>query len=160
MEESLVEKKPVKNYVDKQALFDNIVNWQDEVSEAKLAGIDPPIMPDSIGSAIMNIAYGLGSRYNFSGYSWRDEMVLDGILAATRAIPLFDRNNEKKNPFGFLTFVVWRAMVGRLKKENAEHAAKMSMLMDETILGYDTIDGEEDHGVSKANMIGVYSLND
>ena len=88
-----------------------------------------------------------------------DEMVGDGIEAATRAVVKFDRSHEKKNPFGFLTFVIWRAFVNRLKLEKKLHEDKMKMMLDENFDGYER--GEfDDHELSKSGMIGLYALND
>ena len=147
------------NYVDKEALYDDIVNWQDAVASAQAAGVEPPIMPNSVGAAILEIANGMATRWNFRDYSWIDEMVGDGIEAATRAVAKFDRGHEKRNPFGFLTFVIWRAFVTRLKLEKKLHEDKMKMMLDETFEGYER--GEfDDNELSKTGMIGLYALND
>lgn len=147
------------NYVDKEALYDDIVNWQDAVAAAEAAGTEPPVMPRSVGLAILEIANGMATRWNFRDYSWIDEMVGDGIEAATRAVVKFDRSHEKKNPFGFLTFVIWRAFVNRLKLEKKLHEDKMKMMLDENFDGYER--GEfDDNELSKNGMIGLYALND
>ena len=147
------------NYVDKEALYDDIVNWQDAVALAGTTGAEPPVMPRSVWMAILEIANGMATRWNFRDYSWIDEMVGDGIEAATRAVVKFDRTHEKKNPFGFLTFVIWRAFVNRLKLEKKLHEDKMKMMLDETFDGYER--GEfDDNELSKTGMIGLYALND
>lgn len=146
------------NYVDKEALYDDIVNWQDAVALAGTTGAEPPVMPRSVGMAILEIANGMATRWNFRDYSWIDEMVGDGIEAATRAVVKFDRTHEKKNPFGFLTFVIWRAFVNRLKMEKKLHEDKMKMMLDETFDGYER--GEfDDHEISKSGMIDLYTFN-
>lgn len=143
-----------KNYVDKESLYENIVAWQDSVAKAEQDGVEAPRMPDSIGRVILDIAYSMGTRWNFRAYSYVDEMILDGILAATKAVPLFDRENEKKNPFGFLTFVIWRAFVTRIKKEKTEHSNRLELMLDEN---YEAFEGTDD--ISKSGMIGHFELN-
>ena len=144
-------------YIDKEQLFTDIVDWQDRVVAAKAIEAATPVMPDSVGRAILDIATHMSTRWNFRDYSWIDEMVGDGIEAATRAIPKFDRENEKKNPFGFLTFIIWRAFVNRLKLEKKLHENKMAMMLDETIDSYDS--GDSGNEIGRADMIGMYSLN-
>lgn len=149
------------NYIDKQELYDEIVRWQDAVAAACERGVEPPVMPDTIGRAIIEAAYGLGSRWNFKDYSWVEEMILDGIEDATKAVPKFDRNHPKKNPFGFINFVIWRAFVTRIKSEKMYHEFRRQMMLDETIDAYDR--GEFDDGefdLSKAGMIEQYTLNE
>ena len=147
------------NYVDKKALYDEIVNWQDAVAAAEAAGTEPPVMPRSVGLAILEIANGMATRWNFRDYSWIDEMVGDGIEAAIRAVAKFDRTHEKKNPFGFLTFVIWRAFVNRLKLEKKLHGDNMKMMLDENFDCYER--GEfDDHTLDKSGMISLYALND
>lgn len=146
-----------RNYVDKQKLMDDICEWQDSVKKAKEDGIEPPIMPDSIGKVIMDIANNLGTRWNFRGYSYVDEMILSGILAGVRAVPLFKREHEKKNPFGFLSFVIWQEFVNVLKKEKKEHSAKMAMFLDENYEGYELGDQDSDMQINKSNMIDAFT---
>lgn len=147
-------------YVDKKQLMKDICDWQDACAAAREEGRPEPQMYESIGKAIISIATNMGTRWNFSGYSWVDEMVSDGILAATRAVPKFDRSHPKENPFGFITFVVWRAFLTRIRMEKDEHEGRMSMLLDETIDAYNTQDVDGDFNLSKADLIGTYSLND
>lgn len=146
------------NYVDKEELYNDLCVWQDLCAEATAAGQEPPRIPEKIGSVILDISNNLGNRHNFRNYTFIDEMISDGCLAAVRAAHMFDRTHEKKNPFGFFTFVIWRAFVTRIKKEKQEHASKMEMLLDETIDAYDVMPGDEVN-LSRAGMIETYTLN-
>lgn len=148
------------NYVDKETLYDEIVKWQDARLAAAAREEELPVMPDMIAQAIMETAYGMGNRWNFKDYSWVDEMILDGIEAALKAVAKFDRDHPKKNPFGFISFVIWRAFVIRIRSEKEFQAFKMEMALDETIAAYEKADGDDDHDVSKAGMIEQYSLNE
>lgn len=147
------------NYVDKDALYTEICEWQDACAAAIAEGAEPPRMTNSIGKAILDTANGLGTRWNFNKYSFIDEMVLDGILAATKAIPKFNREHPAKNPFGFINFIVWRAFTTRIKLERDEHEGKMSLMLDETIEAYNTQDVDGDMNVSKSGLIETYSFN-
>ena len=139
------------NYVEKEVLYEEIVRWQDARAVAIEAGEEPPVMTDMIARAIMETAYGLGNRWNFKDYSWVDEMILDGIEAGMKAVAKFDRNHPKKNPFGFISFVIWRAFVIRIRSEKDFQAFKMELLLDETIDAFTKIcDGEYDHVAEQA----------
>ena len=147
------------NYVEKEVLYEEIVRWQDARAVAIEAGEEPPVMADMIARAIMETAYGLGNRWNFKDYSWVDEMILDGIEAGMKAVAKFDRNHPKKNPFGFISFVIWRAFVIRIRSEKDFQAFKMELLLDETIDAHANGEGD-DSDVSKAGLIEQYTLNE
>lgn len=149
-----------QNYIDKQALYDEIVKWQDETAAAVEVGQEAPPMPESVGRAIIDMSYGLSTRYNFREYSWVDEMIGDGIEAAIKAVPKFDRNHPKKNPFGFLNFIIWRAFVNRITVENNFIEFKTELMLDETVEAYNRGELDSDAQISKASMIETYTLND
>lgn len=150
----------MSNYADKEKLHNEIVTWQDRCAEADAAGLDRPVMPDYIAGVIMDTAHGMGTRWNFKNYSWVEDMVLDAIEAALKAIPKYDRNNAKKNPFGFLSAVMWWTFLSRIKSEKEFINFKHDLMLDETQDAFAAGDQDDDIGISKASMIEQYTLND
>lgn len=106
--------KPVKkktNYVNNKDLYQALVQYR--------ASPEPRVISNYIGLAIMQICNGLAKKGNFSGYSWRDEMVDDAIENCVYAVPHF--NTEKSNnPFGYFTMVAYRAMIRRIQLEKKQ----------------------------------------
>lgn len=78
-QDTLVEKKPYYS-VDPWKLDEELTKWCAQYHENKAKGLERPQMNSYLGSAIMQIANGIASRYNFAGYSFREEMVSDAIL--------------------------------------------------------------------------------
>ncbi|MEG1299471.1 MAG: hypothetical protein RSC93_02015 [Erysipelotrichaceae bacterium] len=126
--------KKVTNYIDK-VLFTAKINDYNKISkEAEEQGLPVPKIPDSIGVDILKLANGLGSRYNFSNYTYRDEMVGEAILSAVKAIRNRKFDGEKSsNAFSYFTTVMWYAMLNKMKEEKAEHEVKFDMLLDPTM---------------------------
>lgn len=148
--------KTAKNYIDKETLYNEICKWQDALRDAKQRSLPEPQMPRCIGEAIIRIAERLATRWNFRNYTWIEDLKGAGVLAAVRAVKLFDRNHAKRNPFGFLTFVIWRAFVTTIKIEKKEHAFKMDMLTDASIDAF-IEDGYNNPKMSRNEMIYRYS---
>jgi hypothetical protein len=110
--------KPKKHYVNNRELYSNIVAYQKACREARETGSPIPVMPDSIGIAFMSIATRRSSTKNFSGYFFRDEMILNAVEECIRRIHSF--NPEKsQNPFTYFTTVASRVFLRQIKMEKA-----------------------------------------
>lgn len=147
--------KKVVNYVDNDAFCNAIVSWNKKCKEAEEKGIAKPPMPDTIGQAIINIAEGLSNRYNFRNYTYVDEMAEDAIYMAVRAVKNFDPS-KSTNGFGYFTFIMWRAMTGRIKAEHKENDLKLELLKDPMYLGYTAQSVNGDDNVDKDRMLKAY----
>jgi len=108
-----------KNYVNNKDLFNAIVEYQKEVEEAENSGEDKPRVPDYIGKCIYMIATRLATKPNFSGYSYKEDMISDGIENCLQYMHNF--NAEKtQNPFAYFTQIIWFAFLRRIQKEKKQ----------------------------------------
>lgn len=107
------------NYVDKEEFLKAILEYKELCEEAENSGADLPIIPDYIGQCILEISERLATRPNFSGYSFRDEMVSDGLENAIQALGNFDPH-KSTNPFGYFTQIIWYAFLRRIEKEKKQ----------------------------------------
>ncbi|QFR56571.1 RNA polymerase sigma factor [Stenotrophomonas phage Mendera] len=142
------------HYVDKQVLYDDLCEWHSRKEAALAAGQPAPPLPNSIGAVILRLADGMVSRPNFRNYTWADEMRGDGIEAAVKAANKFDPKRVNKsgevNPFGFLSLVVWRAFVSRIKFEKKINKAKMDSMMDPTTETFDQ--GQDEYQIDNGGI--------
>ena len=113
----------MSNYIDKEVLHKELCEHLERVKDAQSKGLPLPIPSNIIGKAIIDIATGLSHKHNFRNYSWKDEMIDDGIVAATSAINKYDPTRSQ-NPFGFFTQCIYWAFQGRIKRENDENKQK------------------------------------
>ena len=87
--------------------------------ESLIAGAPRPIVSRYIGECIMLIATRLATRPNFVGYSYKDEMISDGIENCLAYIHNF--NPEKStNPFAYFTQIIYYAFLRRIQKEKKQ----------------------------------------
>ena len=88
-----------KNYVKRR-------KWRDS---------KPPVT-NYIGECFLKIANGLSYRPNFINYTYRSEMVSDGIENCLQYIHNFDPE-KSKNPFAYFTQIIYYAFLRRIQKE-------------------------------------------
>ena len=67
----------------------------------------------------MKIAEGLSHKPNFINYTYRDEMIADGIENCLQYFNNFDPS-KSKNPFAYFTQVIYFAFLRRIQKEKKQ----------------------------------------
>ena len=96
-----------------------LVEYRKEIRRWKKehgADTTKPRIPDFIGKCIYLICTKLGTRGNFSGYSYIEDMKGDAILNCTSAVHNFDPK-KSSNPYGYFGRVAWQAFVRYIEKE-------------------------------------------
>lgn len=124
------------HYVDNKVLYTEMIKYLNKLNEAKEQGLPQeqyPRVPDYIGKAIYQIANKLATRPNFIGYTYREEMVGDGIENCLMYLHNF--NPEKsKNPFAYFTQIIWYAFIRRIQKEQKQQYIKHKSLINSSIM--------------------------
>ena len=108
-----------KNYVNNKDLLDALVAYRNSCKDAEECGEKTPKVPEYIGSCILMIATRLATKPNFSGYSYKDEMISDGIENCLQYIHNFDPE-KSQNPFAYFTQIIWYAFLRRIQKEKKQ----------------------------------------
>lgn len=127
--------RKVKNYINNKTLFEAIIEYKQKVNAAGAAGKKIPEIPMYIGQAIILLCNNLSKRPNFYSYTFREEMISDGIIDCIAAVGNF-KQEKTNNPFGYFTQIAWYAFLRRIAKEKKETYIKHknfqnSFLMDE-----------------------------
>ena len=68
-----------KNYIDNEVFYKAIKEWRESFIEAENLGDQTPPIPEYLGECFLKIATHLSYRPNFINYTYKDEMILDGI---------------------------------------------------------------------------------
>lgn len=120
----------VKNYINNKDLYNAIVEHRNKVDKhiAEKKNSEPPAIPDYVGECFMLIAKNLAKRPNFSGYTFKDEFIEDGIENCV--IGYYSFNPEKyNNPFAYFTKIIWFAFLRRIEKESKQSYIKHMSLV-------------------------------
>lgn len=145
------------HYVDNDELLASIISYQESVKQAELDGKEEPIMNDYIGACILEIASRFAYRPNFINYSFRDEMIADGIEVCITGVKKFDAQ-QFKNPFAYLTQCCFYAFISRIKREKTQQYIRSEVMKnyDSELFNLQNQDLDEDY---KDSMIEFINSN-
>ena len=107
------------HYVNNVDLLETIKKYKKDCRKAKREGLAKPRIPDYIGKCLMLIAENLSHKPNFISYTFRDEMIADGIENCVVAAHSFDPE-KSSNPFAYFTQIAWNAFLRRIQKEKKQ----------------------------------------
>lgn len=117
------------HYVNNADFLAAIVEMKRKAKEAQEQGLPKPIVSNYIGECILKIATHLSYKPNFINYSYRDDMILDGIENCIQYIDNFDPT-KSSNPFAYFTQIIYYAFLRRIAKEKKQSYIKGKMIMD------------------------------
>ena len=108
--------KKKQHYVNNKDFLAAMIEFRDSVIDAKKANNERPRIPHYIGESLMKIAVHLSHKPNFSGYTYKEDMISDGIENCLLYIDNFDPE-KSKNPFAYFTQIIYYAFLRRIAKE-------------------------------------------
>lgn len=112
-----------RHYVDNKEFLKAITEYREKVIAAEEAGEDKPRVTEYLGECMVKIANHLAYKSNFVNYTFRDEMILDGIENCITYIDNFDPE-KSKNPFAYFTQITYYAFIRRIQKEKKQMDTK------------------------------------
>lgn len=115
------------HYVDNKKFYEALVNHINSCNEAVARGEERPPVSNYIGECFLKIATHLSYKSNFINYTFKDDMISDGIenclVAASKFNPV-----KSTNPFAYFTQITFYAFVRRIVKEKKQQVAKYKMI--------------------------------
>jgi DNA-directed RNA polymerase specialized sigma subunit len=122
-------KKKPEHYVDNKLFLEAMKEYRKSCNKAKREKRNKPPVTDYIGSCFLKIANHLSYRPNFINYTFRDDMISDGIENCLQYLDNF--NPEKSNnPFAYFTQIIYYAFVRRIQKEKKQVTIKQKLIME------------------------------
>lgn len=122
-----------KHYVDNKKLYEAIIEYKHNVLEASKNNELKPQIPNYVGECILMIATRLSTKPNFVNYSYREEMISDGVENCICYFDNFDPS-KTKNPFAYFTQIIYFAFLRRILKEKKQLYIKHKSLENSLIL--------------------------
>lgn len=148
-----------KNYVNNQQFLESLIQYKKDCIDAENSGDDLPRIPNYIGECIYKIATRLASRPNFSGYSYKDDMISDGLENAIQAINNFDPE-KSNNPFAYFTQIIWFAFLRRIDKEKKQLYIKHKVVENSVVQGTAIDKSDDDAGEAAYIDLNNSYMND
>ena len=115
----MTETKPKKNYVNNGDFLNALEEYKQNKKHTTENDLPPPRIPNYIGECFQKIAEGLSHKPNFINYTYRDEMIADGIENCIQYFRNFDET-KSKNPFAYFTQIIYFAFLRRIQKEKKQ----------------------------------------
>lgn len=131
------------HYVDNRKLYEAIVEYRKVIREKEAEGLDRPPIPTYIGHCMLMIANRLSLKPNFVNYSYREEMISDGI---ENCVCYFDNYDPDRydNPFAYFTQIIYFAFLRRIQKEKKQLYIKHKSLENSFLMHELYEQGEQD----------------
>jgi len=117
------------HYVNNADFLAAIVEMRQKYQHAKENNLPIPQVSNYIGECILKIATHLSYKPNFLNYSYRDEMISDGIENCLQYINNFDPA-KSNNPFAYFTQIIYYAFLRRIAKEKKQSYIKGKLIQD------------------------------
>jgi hypothetical protein len=145
----------VMNYVDNQKFSEAVhaYNLKRKIAEENNNPI--PRVPEYIGKCFILMSEGMAQKPNFNRYTYKDEMIADGIENCLRYIANYDIEKETRtgnaNAFFYFSQIIFYAFVRRIKKEKKQTELKNELVLSSnidffiTFINEESLDGEEEY---------------
>mgnify|MGYP001400877079 CR=1 FL=1 len=138
----MTEKKKKPHYVNNKEFLQAMIEWNNRCKEAKKEGKPQPPITNYIGECFLKIANHLSYRPNFINYSYRDEMISDGIQNCLQYAHNFDPE-KSKNPFAYFTQIIYYAFIRRIAVEKKQVHVKNMMIEKQSYESFVTMEGDD-----------------
>ena len=128
------QKEPVDSdnpthYINNKDFLQALIDYQKEIKEAKKAGKSKPYVSDYIAMCFLQIAQRLSYRPNFINYTYKDDMISDGLENCLAYMHNFNPS-KSKNPFAYFTQIIYYAFLRRIQKEKKQQYIKYKVFTD------------------------------
>lgn len=124
------------DYIDNVKFLDEITKYRAKYLEHK-ANPDEVSMPrisEYLGFCFLKISQGQSKRRNFNGYTYKEEMISDGVFDCVKYANVF--NPEKtNNPFAYFSQVCFYAFIRKIGKEKKHYYTLCKAIENSEIFG-------------------------
>ena len=122
-------KKKTEHYVDNKVFLEEMKKYRKKVLSARKRNRRDPPINDYIGECFLKIANHLSYRPNFINYTYKEDMISDGIENCLTYVANFDPE-KSNNPFAYFTQIIYYAFIRRIQKEKKQTTIKNRLIME------------------------------
>ena len=130
------------HYVDNKKFLAAMIEFKELYNIAEKNKEEYPPVSDYIGECFLKIATHLSYRPNFINYTYREDMISDGIENCLQYVQNF--NPEKSNnPFAYFTQIIYYAFLRRIAKEKKQTHVKNKIIQNNNYQSWTTMEGDD-----------------
>jgi len=123
-----LQKKAREHYVDNKVFLEEMKKYRKKVLSARKRNRKDPPISNYIGECFLKIANHLSYRPNFINYTYKEDMISDGIENCLTYVANFDPE-KSNNPFAYFTQIIYYAFIRRIQKEKKQTTIKQKLIM-------------------------------
>jgi hypothetical protein len=127
-----------EHYVDNKVFLQAMIEWKEKcklLQKTRMMDGNHAVT-NYIGECFLKIATHLSYRPNFINYTYKEEMISDGIENCLQYASNF--NPEKSNnPFAYFTQIIYYAFLRRIQKEKKQTHVKNKIISGSNYQSYD-----------------------
>ena len=127
-----VDKTKKAHYINNKDFSQAVMDYATSAHEARSKEEQVPTVTNYIATCFLKISEGLSRRPNFVRYTYREEMVMDGVENCLRAINNYNIDKAtrtgKPNAFSYFTQIVYFAFLRRIAKEKRQQDIKFRFI--------------------------------
>lgn len=143
-----------KHYVNNKTLYEEMVKHHEMLRYCEKNNKPKPKVSNYVGEAILLICNRLSYKPNFINYTYKEEMISDGIENCIMAVDSF--NPEKSNnPFAYFTQIAFNAFLRRIQKEKKQTYIKHKNF--ENLFIMDEIEASINEKTGQVSIINEFS---
>lgn len=139
------------HYVDNKKFLEAMKEYKQQCIDAEESGSPKPRVSNYVGDCILKIATHLSYKPSFINYSYRDDMILDGVENCIQYIDNFDPA-KSSNPFAYFTQIIYFAFLRRITKEKKQSYIKGRLIQDMPFESFEVQEHDEDGQYFNAYM--------
>ena len=121
-------KKKTEHYVDNKVFLEEMKKYRKKVLSARNRNRKDPPISDYIGECFLKIANHLSYSPNFINYTYKEDMISDGIENCLQYVSNFDPD-KSDNPFAYFTQIIYYAFIRRIQKEKKQTTIKQKLIL-------------------------------
>ena len=121
--------KQKPHYVDNKKFLEAMIEHRERCEKAAKRNRKKPEVTNYIGECFLKIANHLSFRPNFINYTFRDDMISDGIENCLQYLDNFNPKTSN-NPFAYFTQIIYYAFVRRIQKEKKQVTIKNRLITE------------------------------
>ena len=131
------------HYVNNKDFLDALIEYREKCAKAEEEGKPKPIVSNYIGECILKIATHLSYKPNFINYSYREDMISDGIENCLQYLGNFNPD-KSSNPFAYYTQIIYYAFLRRIAKEKKQTYIKGKLIQEMPFEMFETQEQDDD----------------
>ena len=140
---TMARRKRSEHYVNNKEFLAALIKYREDKEIAEIQGKPKPVIPRYIGECFLKIANHLSYRPNFINYTYRDDMISDGIENCLQYMDNFDPT-KSTNPFAYFTQIIYYAFIRRIQKEKKQQQVKQKLIANAGVENMmDSLEGDD-----------------